>query len=238
MNPNTVTTAAQDTQAPVAAPEAAVAPQPQVQAQVRPAQQQSQQPKPAATKVQETAAVPPAAPTDALAVELAQLRSTITPAMESYLGLIEKAARRLSIDGVSSGLSDTQHAQNEIFVSLRALICNSGDHEFNAVMYTIADIFKRESKPRSGGLSRERVFAGIGDDQATKTVRWAPGRNEAELAWFRTFVVAMHAAHERGATALKAMDLSVLYTLPAIAAGKKDKRLQEWFKTCNPLNAA
>ena len=227
MNPNT-TVPAQQVQAP-AAPADSQSVTPPTQVKVT-----AQQPK-QTTVVKETSAPAPAAPVGALATELAALRATITPAMESYLSLVEKAARRLSIDGVNSGLADTQHAQNEIFVSLRTIIVSAGDQEFNAVMYSIADIFKRESKPRSGGLSRERVFDGIGDDQATKTVRWAPGRNESELAWFRTFVVAMHAAHERGAKALNSMDLTVLYTMPAIAASKKDKRLQEWFRNVHPL---
>ena len=228
MNPNTSTTS-QTTATPVEA--APAAPQAAVQA---PAQAVAHKAG-TQTVVKDTAPKPVAAPATDVEKELKELKATISANSLTLLNHIEAAASKLGVvTGYAMSTREVNAAQNDIFVSAVSLITKASNAEFNAVMYSIADIFKRHGQSRIGGLSKERVLMDIGFNPETNSAQWAYGRSDADLTWFRTFITVMHMAHERGGSGIKQLNVDVLYSLPAIKA-EGATRLKEWLLNCRPL---
>lgn len=228
MNPNTSTTS-QTTAAPV---EAAVsAPQVAVQAPVQAVAQKAA----TQTVVKDTTPKPTVNPATDIEKELKELKATISSNSLALLNHIEAAANKLGVvTGYAMSTREINAAQNDIFVSAVSLITKASNAEFNAVMYSVSDIFKRHGQSRIGGLSKERVLMDIGFNPETNSAQWAYGRSDADLTWFRTFITVMHMAHERGGAGIKQLNIDVLYNLPAIKA-EGSTRLKEWLLNSRPL---
>lgn len=227
MNPNTTST--NDTTAsPTAQADA-----PQV---TPPAQSQAVEQKASTqTVVKETAPKAAPQPTTDVEKELKALKATISADSLAMIAHIESAANKLGVTtGHSMSTQEINAAQNDIFISAVRLITKASHIEFNAVMYTISELFKRHGQSRIGGLSKERVLMDIGFNPNTNSAQWAYGRSDADLTWFRTFVTVMHMAHERGGSGIKQLNIDVLYSLPAIKA-EGATRLKEWLLSCRPL---
>ena len=150
MNPNTTST--NDTTAsPTAQADA-----PQV---TPPAQPQAAQQKAAAqTVVKETAPKAAPEPTTDVEKELKALKATISSDSLAMIAHIESAANKLGVTtGHSMSTQEINAAQNDIFISAVRLITKASHIEFNAVMYTISELFKRHGQSRIGGLSTARA---------------------------------------------------------------------------------
>ena len=228
MNPNTSTTS-QTTAAPVEA--AVAAPQVAVQAPVQAVAQKAA----TQTVVKDTAPKPAATPATDIEKELLALKATISSNSLALINHIEAAANKLGVvTGYAMSTREINAAQNDIFVSAVSLITKASNAEFNAVMYSVSDVFKRHGQSRIGGLSKERVLMDIGFNPETNSAQWAYGRSDADLTWFRTFVTVMHMAHERGGAGIKQLNIDVLYNLPAIKA-EGSTRLKEWLLNSRPL---
>ena len=228
MNPNTSTTS-QTTAAPVEA--AAAAPQVAVQAPVQATPQKAA----TQTVVKDTAPKPTVNPATDIEKELKELKATVSSNSLALINHIEAAANKLGVvTGYAMSTREINAAQNDIFVSAVSLITKASNAEFNAVMYSVSDIFKRHGQSRIGGLSKERVLMDIGFNPETNSAQWAYGRSDADLTWFRTFVTVMHMAHERGGAGIKQLNIDVLYNLPAIKA-EGSTRLKEWLLNSRPL---
>ena len=201
-----------------------------------PVQSQAAQQKSATqTVVKETAPKPAPEPTTDVEKELKALKGTISSDSLALIAHIESAASKLGVaTGHSMSTQEINAAQNDIFVSAVRLITKAANTEFNAVMYSVSELFKRYGQSRIGGLSKERVLMDIGFNPNTNSAQWAYGRSDADLTWFRTFITVMHMAHERGGAGIKQLNIDVLYSLPAIKA-EGATRLKEWLLNCRPL---